>query len=183
MTTPTPVTLDEFKAHLNKTGDVDNGELVWMLEAATEAVEGWHGIGPLVARQFNERVQVECGHAVLTKTPVRSVTSLTRVTDGLEYLTAALDVDEASGIVEGLSSRFQPGKYMAVYDAGRDPVPVSLLEATLIIGKHLWESQRGPKSKLRGGDDESRAQWAGAGYLIPNRAAHLMQPFVSVPVG
>jgi hypothetical protein len=185
MATPTPANLAEFKKYLQKSASVtaDDGELTSMLEAATEAVEGWQGIGPIVARSFTDRVKVECRSAALPRTPVVEVTSLTRVSDGLEYLTAALDVDSVSGIVTGLTSSLSPGTYTAVYEAGRDPVPVALKEATLIIGKHLWESQRGPARKLRGEDADNRAQWTGYGYLIPNRAAHLMQPYASILVG
>lgn len=184
MTTPTPANLSEFKKYLQKevAPSSDDGELQSMLESATEAVEGWHNIGPIVVRSFTDRVTVERRSAILPKTPVVGVTSLTRVGDGLAYVTAELDVDSVSGIVTGLSSSLSPGVYTAVYEAGRNPVPVSLKEATLVIGKHLWESQRGPGRKMRS-DDENRAQWTGSGYLIPNRAAHLMQPYANVLVG
>jgi hypothetical protein len=185
MATPTPAPLGEFKKYLQKgtAPSADDGELQRMLEAATEAVEGWQNIGPIVARSFTDRVVVEGRSVVLPRTPVVEVTSLTRVGDGLQYLTAALDLDSVSGIVTGLSSSLSPGTYVAIYEAGRDPVPVALKEATLVIGKHLWESQRGPGRRMRGEDAENRAQWTGYGYLIPNRAAHLMQPYANVLVG
>lgn len=184
MAIPMPATLDEFKEHLGKSLDasVQDSELELTLEAATNAVEGWQRIGPICVRSFTDRVRVESGSLVLPKTPVQSVTSATRVPDGLQYVPADLDVDSVTGIVEALSGSIARGKYDVVYEAGRDPVPADLKEATLVIGKHLWESQRGPRAGRLRNEDENRAQWAGAGYLIPNRAAHLMQQYANVAV-
>lgn len=184
MATPTPASLVEFKAFLNRpTGDAaDDSELEMTLVAATEAVEQWRSIGPIVPREVTSRVAAnDSGALVLPLSPVRSVASVTSVDGGPSYAAADLTVRE-SGIVTARSGRLALGLYDVAYEAGRDPVPDALRLATLIIGKHLWETQRGPKTRLRTEDDESRAQWAGAGYLIPNRAAHLMQPYVTVPV-
>lgn len=186
MTTPPPFAdLEDLREHLRKTDITAEAEQLEMhLEAATEAVEGWRSIGPLVSRQFTERAAARLGHLILTKTPVQSVTSVTPVDGGTPLTVGDLDVDGNAGIVHGVPT----GTYSVVYQAGRgsiDAVPVSLKLAVLIIAGHIWEIQRGPRSRNFHGQssaDESSGHKASAGYLIPNRAAHLMQPFANVPV-
>lgn len=182
MATPTPATLSEFLAYLNKDpGSSEDSELQDTLEGATEAAEGWHGVGPIVVRSFTDRVTARDGVVILPRTPVDSVTSITRVSDGLQYLTAALDADKAAGIVTAVDDTIQAGEYDAVYDAGRNPVPVSLKQAVLIIAGHHWQTQQNSPSRNRlVGSQQGEGVRVSMGYLIPNRAAHLLQPKASV---
>lgn len=189
MPIPTPATLEEFKEQLNKSNITpgDDDELMLNLEAATGAVEGWRAIGPLVVREFTERVVVDCGVLVLSRTPVVSLTSAMRVSDSVQYTDADVDIDKLSGMVEALSGRIESGKYDVVYQAGRDPVPEDLKLATLIIGQHMWKTQRGPRARnfpRQGSTTGSTSEQyvPGAGYLIPNQAATLMQPYTTVIV-
>ncbi|HEY9371532.1 hypothetical protein [Streptomyces sp.] len=181
-----PADLTEFKQHLNKNSvpDGDDAELQTMLEAATEAAEGWApkgmgAVGPIVVRTVTDRLRVRNGRGFLISTPIQSVTTITRVDDGLAFATADLDVSPTSGLVRGLNTYLPGGTYTAVYEAGRNPVPNSLKLAVLILGAHMWKTQRGPK---RGGglggarDGDQPEHRVGAGYLIPNQAATLMTP-------
>lgn len=184
MATPTPATVEELLAYLDKDANPpETAELLLMLEAGTEAAEGWRGVGPIVSREFTDRVATYAGCSmILPRTPVVSVTSATRVSDGLVLLEADLDV-RPSGIVTGKNQSLRPGEYVVVYDAGRDPVPASLKLATLIISGHLWETQQGPTTNSFIGDAGAENNFrVGAGYLIPNRAAHLLSPFASEAV-
>lgn len=184
MATPTPATDSEFLAYLNKDpSPSEDSELQDTLEGATEAAEGWQGVGPIVVRSFTDRVTARGGVVILPRAPAQSVTSLTRVSDGLEYLTAALDVDKIAGMVTAIDDTIQTGEYDAVYDAGRDPVPVSLKQAVLIIAGHHWQTQQNSPSRNRlVGAQQSEGVRVSMGYLIPNRAAQLLQPHTSVLV-
>lgn len=191
MTTP-PATLDEFLEYIDKTdlvtGTSKEDELNDILVAATEAAEGWRNVGPIVTETFTQRIGTDdCGRLVLPKTPVQSVASATRVTDGLEYLAADFDVDNATGIVTlADGSGLDAGDYTVIYDAGRGAVgdvPVSLKLAVLIIAGHLYQTQQGPTTNRFIGDANAEDTFRpSAGYLIPNRAAHLLQPEQSVAV-
>lgn len=181
MATPTPATLGEFLDYLNK--DPSPGETTELedtLEGATEAAEGWHGVGPIVARSFTDRVTARLGRLIVPRTPVQSVTSATRVSDGLQYLTAALEVDKVSGIVAAIDDTIESGEYDVVYTAGRNPVPVSLKQAVLIIAGHHWQTQQNSATRNRLVGSQDDGVRVSMGYLIPNRAAHLLQPEASV---
>lgn len=186
MTTPVPFhDLDDLIEFLRKTDIGGDADKLWMhLEAATEAVEGWHNIGPLVTREFEERAASTGRSLMLVRTPVVNVTTATNVASGVEIDGDSLMVDKVAGIVSGLCGTFD-----VEYTAGRgdvDNVPFSLKLAVLVIASHIWEIQRGPRSRNfvgQASSDETGGHKAASGYLIPNRAAHLMQPYASVLVG
>ena len=184
MTTPVPATMSEALNYLNKDPNAAHtSELEAFLEGATEAAEGWHNVGPIVARQFTDRIEATAdGNLLLLHTPVTAVTSATRISDGYTYLTADLDLDKNAGIVSGLNYRLPPGDYDVVYTAGRNPVPVSLKQAVLIIFGHHWQTQQNSARRNRPVGAESDGVRVSMGYLIPNRAAHLLQPHAKDPV-
>lgn len=189
MTTPAPATLSEFLAFLDKDpSPSETAELEDTLEAATEAAEGWRNTGPIVTREFTDRVGTnDCGRLVLPHTPVQSVATATRISGDPVYVTADLDVNGLTGTVTLASGGgLQRGDYDVVYDAGRGvvgDVPVSLKLAVLIIAGHLWQTQQGPTTNRFIGDQNAEDTFRpSAGYLIPNRAAHLLQPEMNVPV-
>jgi hypothetical protein len=181
--TPTPATLDEFLSYLGKSfTPTEQDALASFLEGATEAAEGWRNVGPIVAREFTERVRVSNGRLVLLKTPVQSVTSATRISDDLLYEPADLDIDGETGVVTAVSGTISPGEYTVVYDAGRDPVPAKMKQAVLIIAGHHWETQQGPTSDRFVGGEDNRTPRVHRGYLIPRRAAELLESAMSVVV-
>lgn len=185
--TTAPATVSELLAYLDKDPDAsEQTELDEFLEAATEAAEGWApqgrlAVGPIVAREFTDRVRARQGRLYLPQAPVQSVTSATRISDDTEYLTADLDVNEHRGVVMLAQGHLPAGDYTVVYEAGRNPVPVSLKTAVLIIAGHLWQTQQGPTSNRWPGQETSDTFRVSRGYLIPNRAAHLLTPYA--PIG
>jgi hypothetical protein len=188
MTTPSPATVDDLLAYLDKTpSPEDQNELESFIEAATDAAEGWApkgrlAVGPIVVREFTERVRSRQGRLYLPYAPVQSVTSATRVVDGQQHLTADLDVNERRGVVTLAQGSLPPGDYDVVFDAGRDPVPAGLKLGVLIIAGHLWMTQQGPTTNRFIGSQDTEDSWRpSAGYLIPNRAAHLLTPHC--PIG
>ncbi len=189
MATPPPVTRSEFLAYLNKDPSLsEDPELDQMLEAATEAAEGWHNVGPIVTRTVTQRISTDdCGRLVLPLRPVQSVTTATRVSDGTVFETDDLDVDTATGIVTKADGAGLPlDAYDIEYEAGRgtiNEVSASLKLGVLIIAGHLWQTQQGPTTNRWPGQDASENNFrVSRGYLIPNRAAHLLQPEQNVAV-
>ena len=189
MTIPAAVPFQEFKAHLNITVDADDDELSTTLGAATGVVEGI--IGPIIVRGFTERAR-SAGSLLLSKYPVVSVATVThaRGTDG-PFVTADVLVDEDTGLVEHVDGRnFWPGSWTVAYTAGRweteYSVPDDVRLAVCIIGKHLWETQRGTASRpgmlgrTSGVDPTERVPM---GFAVPNRAATLLEPYAQSSTG
>lgn len=186
--TTAPATVDELLEYLDKDpSPEEQTELASFLEGATEAAEGWApegrlAVGPIVARAFTERVRARQGRLYLPTAPVTAVTSATNIHTGQAHSTAALDVNQRRGVVQLLNGYLADGDYTVVYTAGRNPVPESLKRAVLIIAGHQWMTQQGPTTNRFVGSQDVEDTWRpGSGYLIPNRAAHLMQPFC--PIG
>jgi hypothetical protein len=180
--------VDDLLAYLDKTpSPEDQNELEAFLEAATDAAEGWApkgrlAVGPIVVRSFTERVRSRQGRLYLPKAPVQSVTSITHVDDGTQHATADLNVNKRRGVVTLKSGSLTPGDYDVVFEAGRDPVEESLKLGVLIIAGHLWMTQQGPTTNRFIGSQDTEDSWRpSAGYLIPNRAAHLLTPHC--PIG
>ena len=188
MATPTPATVDDLLAYLDKDASADErNELEAFIEAATEAAEGWApkdrlAVGPIVVREFTERVRSRQGRLYLPKAPVQSVASATHVDNGTQHVTADLNVNKRRGVVTLKNGILTPGDYDVVFDAGRDPVPAGLKLGVLIIAGHLWQTQQGPTTNRFIGSQDAEDSWRpSAGYLIPNRAAHLLTPHC--PIG
>lgn len=180
MTTPA-ASLADFKQHLSKSDDTDDFELNVMLEAATELAEGL--VGPIVNRSVTSRVHFPGGVLTLPSWPVVSVESVTDVRGDSSYVAADLEVDTAAGMVrlDG-GGALSAGVWDVTYTAGRAAaavdVPASIRLAVLIIGKHLWETQRG-KSTRRSASGQMLAEEERApqGFAVPHRAAQLLMPY------
>lgn len=164
------VTLAELKAHANipagnTTSDV---ELDLLRLAAQEAVEGL--VGPVVWRSFTETVRHSGGVVVLRHAPVAEVTSFTAAGTAVTGYT----LDGPAGLLTGVTAS---GDLSITYSAGRSTVPPAIKVATLIIGRHLWDTQRGNAPSALPTVDETAPQF-GVGYAIPNRAMDLLAPFL-----
>lgn len=158
------ITLDELKAHLNKTTDVDDVELETFRAAAEGHVEDL--VGPVVWRSV---AQTSRGCSLVLHTlPVVSVDTV----DGVDLAETGCTADLEAGIVEGLPVGV---RVPVTYTAGRTSCPESVRLAALIIAKHLWETQRGRASNRAGNATEGE-QKVPSGYLIPHRAAALLSP-------
>jgi hypothetical protein len=191
MATPTPATVDDLLAYLDKGASAqEQNELTAVLEAATEAAEGWAprgrlAVGPIVTRAFTERVRAREGRLYLPRAPIVSVTSATNIRTEQQYVTDELDVNTRRGVVQLLNGYLSPGDYTVVFTAGRgtvDDVEESLKLGVLIIAGHIWQTQQGPTTNRFIGSQDAEDSWRpAAGYLIPNRAAHLLTPHC--PIG
>lgn len=189
MTINPPVTLSEFKVHLTKTlGQAGNDEeLTLTLGAATGAAEGI--VGPIMIRTIVEDVDSDGGKLYLRRTPGVAITSVVRVGDGFAYNPADLYLDKDAGVIRHLNGCIARGTYTVTYTAGRTSelalVPEDLKAAVMVIGGHLWKTQRGPQPRTRGNVTTGEATgWVpGAGYLIPNQAATLLQQYKPALVG
>lgn len=180
---PLPVTLEEFKAHLNRpTGaGADDDELTLHLDAATEAIEA--RVGPLVTREVTERIDGTAGRVTLSKMPVTEIIGLSLLTGTVAtpvtgFDATTIDVDGAAGIVTLRSvARGRVGE--VTYTAGRgeiDDIPRRFKLAVLIVAAHLYELQRGRgQTPQRFGvqDDDSLPEFL-RGFALPRRALELI---------
>lgn len=184
MPTPAAATLQQFKEHLDKTGALNDAELAGYLVSATHAAETDTkcGVGPIVQRQLVRRVEVAGGYVMLPVTPAVSLVSFVGVRGAATYAVADLDLDTDTGIVRAEAGYLAPGAYDVTYLAGRaevvEDVDDDISLAVCIIGKHLWETQRGRNSRpgVLGHTSgmESSEDRVPSGFLVPHRAASLL---------
>lgn len=161
--------LPEFKAHLNRSDDTDDGELFGVLAASNDVLEFLID-GPVKVREITEQHDVRSDRIAPRKRPLVSVTSLTP--QG-----GASPVDSSAYRLTGLNSvrLIAPlcGWYTLVYQAGWDPLPDRYKLAGLIIGAHLWGTQNGGAGgRVLPGDDV--AVVPGLSFAIPARALDLI---------
>jgi hypothetical protein len=195
---PLIMSLSAAKAALNLPGTEtgDDEELRSLIEAVTATVEAYRG-EVIAGRPISEPISVRddgmCGidgvyargggywagrssrRLIFTRTPILSVTSITRPLDGVTWTSADLViVDATSGVVSTYGAPFY-GDLVASYVAGYQVVPANFTEAAKIILKHLWQTQQTPGmgSRVFGGEDVTGGL-AGLGFAIPNRAAELL---------
>ena len=197
MTAPTAlVTLDEVKAHLNKTDFNDDLELQGFIDAATPLVENM--AGPVIPRTVTEYYSGGTTTITLNSQPVQSVTSivetygqtnynLTQVTLGQGMTGFAFTLDPLTGRIVrrayNAEAMFPVGtnNVQVVYVAGRDSVPANVRLATLMLVQHLWTTSQMNRNGGRptlGGDDTFVP---GMGFAVPNRVKELLQPSPRVP--
>lgn len=178
-----PVSLAELRAHTNFRGTetVDNDELLSKLDAATRHVEG--KCGAMVPRTVTSTVR-GANPLLLPQWPVLSVATVTGHTSLVDAgaALAVLDLVGQSLYLDSavVDSYYYRPRYVVTYVAGRDPVPEDLREAVLVMAAHLWETQRGPvaaATPFSGGGASTGS--APAGFAVPNRAAELMEPYMS----
>lgn len=174
------ISLDEFKAHLNITRDKDDAELARVLDAAESWVNSYTG-GRLGGGLRTVSARSVGGTCLVL--PALRFTAVTELVDpaGRTVVPAAGSVDAAAGIVE-LPHRMR-GIWRAVVQYA-DEVPADLRLAAMIIGRHLWETQRQAGSPEGGRPGFGYYNEAGVpvvGFAIPNRAVELLAPYY-VPV-
>lgn len=164
-------TLEAFKTHLNKTSAGDDDELLGHLLAATQIAESdpEFGIGPIVTREVTSSLTWVKGGLL----PIGPVISVTGLAGDYDYTTDDVTVTDA-GVITGTS--VVNGDYVVTYQAGRadatEDVPEDIQLAVCIIGKHLWETQRGRSANRVGNIPDDGPQM---GYLIPHRAASILR--------
>ena len=189
MTIPAAVPFGEFKAHLNITVATDDDELATTLGAATGVVEGI--IGPVIVRGFTSRVR-SGGSLFLPKYPVVSVETLAHdFAHAGPYVTADVLFDPEIGqVMLSSGARFVDGSWTITYTAGRWETEYSVADdvrlAVCIIGKHLWETQRGTASRpgmLGRTSSVDPTERVPMGFAVPNRAATLLEPYAQSSTG
>jgi len=186
VTTP-PVTLEEYKQHLNLGTLVqqDDAELEFELEAGTDLCEG--RVGPIIQRSVSERLTNTGDAITVSEYPLVSVQTVTGVADAPDYQSADLDVDR-SGVIRLLAGCILWGRYDVTYTAGwaadAATTPKALKLAVLITASHLHETQRGRQGRpdLMGGEDftaggAEQVELIARGYALPRRAIELMSRY------
>lgn len=174
-----PVTLAEFRAHLNLDANTTaSDEELWdAVLAATAQVE--FACGPVRPRSEVDVVDSWGGCLLLPTFPVVSLTSV--VPAGLYGGGPALDVstlrlDPRTGEVSGSGSGCF-GCFTVTYVVGYHPIPRALMQAVLILAKLEWATQRGPSAvnRFRGmGDTDAAGMSSG---LDKYRADRIMDPY------
>lgn len=170
------VTLDEVKAHLNKTSTSSDPELQDFIDAATPIVEEY--VGPVEPNTFVER-HPEGQKIRLFEQPVISVDAVEPwLTEGTTYAPDDLQLDGRLGKVERLDGEpFTGGPFKVTYTAGRSVVPENIKKATLIIVAHMWKTQRGrmPDMPVDSRDDSGPVPTT-VTYAVPRRALEYLKP-------
>ena len=163
------VTLEQFRVYVGiSTSDALYSQLQGVLNATTAWVSAQVG-----ARGSSTVCSVRPQGSCLIL-PVAGVSSVS-VVDPNGAAVTPYDTDLAAGVV-WLSSVVSPGAY-AVTVALASSALVD--EATLIIGKHLWESRRGNQGAAVSAFAQDVVP-VPTGFAIPRRAAELLAP-LSVP--
>lgn len=158
--------IEEFKAHLNRTDVADDAELRTHLSAATDWVEDEIG-GPVSPTSFTEVHAGVVGEIVPRKRPLISVTSLT------PYLGTALTASayRADTDLSVIYFRYAAGtEFTLVYRAGLTVIPERVKLAGLIVAAHLWETQNG----FGGRRNADELATTGLGFAVPRRAMQLL---------
>lgn len=167
------IDLDDAKAHLNKSGTADDGELEEFMFAACAAIEEIKGhVDPVTVTVTRRAVPLTDNHRhrawwgphrqwflELAESPVLSVTSVAVATGG-GLTTPVAAYDQISGVQgwhldETLLFVPTAGLYVVAYQAGRDPVPPNFRLAALELTAHLWRGSQLNQSSGRpqiGGD-------------------------------
>jgi hypothetical protein len=172
-------TLDDLKTHANITGTQDDAELLDHLYAAIDVVESI--VGPLRDGEVTETHRgVNTDVLILRSTPVGTLVDVsTRLYPGYDMSAGTLvdyELDTASGLLRLASGGYFRGDVRVTYRTGRDYLPASVRLAILIIGKSLWETQRGAQPLPLQGSDEGTVNTSYA-PAIPARAATLLEPY------
>lgn len=179
-------TLTDLKIHTGITSAKDDDELVEMLDAAIDVVEGI--VGPISGGSVTEVHRgVNSDALVLRRMPTVALSSISARYGATTSPLAAADyeLDADTGLLRSVSGYRFVGDYTVTYTAGRDVLPAAIRLAVLIIAAHLWETQRVPgagpaRAPGFGGADgiPDMGGSGGMGFAIPNRAQELLQPYM-----
>ena len=170
---PPAVTLSELAEYLR----TDVGpDLQGPLSSALDVVE--RRCGPIVPGQRTYAAAVDAG--CVLRLPVRGqrIVSVDMVTDPAGTEVAPVTVDWWRGVITlPVSATTAPaGRWLVTVTATRDPdTTMRLIEAVLIIAKHLHETRRGVSARPQVYDGSPAETPPGRGFAIPRRALELMR--------
>lgn len=121
------------------------------------------------------------GSGIAVASPASPMFPLKIYGQGLAYPTAVLSLDPVRGTVQhqaGLPFMF--GDFAWQYQAGRPVCPYGIYEANKIALKHLFAVERGGLAggaPAAWGQSEAATADTGFGFLVPNRALQLLDPY------
>ncbi len=164
--------LADLKLQLNiPASDTSNDtEMQTFVDASNEVCEAM--IGPSSSTAFTELRSTVDGAIILNRRPLISVTSVTpNIVGAAALLSTAYTVDVDLGGLQINASG--SGDYIVVYQAGWATIPARAKLAQLIIGQHLWRTQRGGMVASVVADEQT-VVIPGFGFAIPQRAAELL---------
>jgi hypothetical protein len=178
---PSIVSLHDAKVFLgiDLTDTSQDDELRWWLAGTTRVVE----------REMNEVIAMrqitvtEKNHRRnvlrLFKVPVVSLVSLARY-DGSYTWDVGTDVyvDSETGLVELLPGGAQSllGRLTAVYLAGYSVIPYHLMQGSLVLLQHVWETQRGLGTVGGGVVGPEEAGDMKQMYMLPRKVREWLGP-------
>jgi hypothetical protein len=161
------VSLEEFKAQLNRTDSADDVEMRSYLASATRYVEYRIG-GPVSVQTFTERQFVVSPTITPRRRPLVSITSITPdfgTALPVSAYTPDLDMNQILFYYTLL-----PAWHTIVYRAGLALPPENVKLAGMIVAQHLWDTQNGFAGR-RNADDLIQTQF---GFAVPRRAAEML---------
>lgn len=165
------VTLDEARAHLNRTSTTGDDELRGIIDVASAACERW------TDRYWRRRTVVatlDGGGSVLLRADAIAVTTVTDA--GLAVTGWTL---RSPGILAPAGGRWV-GPVVVTYSAGPADglTPEPIRQGVLELVRHLWDTQRGGSNLPRqGGVDD--VYGARDGYALPRRVLELWEPYAA----
>jgi hypothetical protein len=177
------VSLEDAKAHLDKTSTVDDDELEELIGVATEIVEDL--VGPVLVRTVVERH--DGGRSLwLQEYPIVEVVSIEPWLEfGTGFAVASTRLDSETGRLERLDGQsFAPGPFKVTVRAGRPVVPKAVSHGAREIIRHLWETQRGGTTFVGPGPDPGEDEMfvvSGREYSVPRRVLELLAPERRIP--
>ncbi len=137
------VSFDQVKAHLNITGTASDEELVGFLDSAEELVRQEAAVYD--PQSYTETVVVDGGVAILSHTPVISLTSVTAPGETITGATVS-----RYGLLRGVRGWRE---VTVTYTAGTAVPSARVHTAVLMVVSRLWETQRGTSPTPLQGDD------------------------------
>jgi hypothetical protein len=138
------VPFPELKAHLNITGTTNDEELMGFLDSAEELVRQEAAV--YAPQSYTETVAVDSGVAILSHTPVISLTSVTASGETITGATAS-----RYGLLRGVRGWRE---VTVTYTAGTAVPPARVHTAVLMVTARLWETQRGNTPTVFQGGEE-----------------------------
>jgi hypothetical protein len=177
------VSLEDAKAHLDKSSTVDDDELEELISVATEIVES--RVGPVLVRTVVERQGG--GQSIwLQEYPVVDVVSIQPWLEfGIGYAVSGTKLDGDLGRLERMDGYpFIGGPFKVTYRAGRPVVTKAITHGAREIVRHLWETQRGGTTFIGPGPDPSEDEMftvSGREYSVPRRVLELLAPETRIP--
>lgn len=184
------VTLPITKEFLNITDTDDDIKLTRFIAAASQMIVNKVGVvsGSPVVSEWHDGGTARI--VLRNQGPIVSVTSVLESYGSTVYTLTQVDLDTPAignaysysvDLDEGLLVRRASGVAIpftngvrnihVTYVAGYSTVPEDIKQATLVLVKHLWDTQRGPRQGVNAAPD-------GFGYSFPNRVLEILAPYI-----